>query len=80
MGGFSGLDMTPAGALAYVAAMQEHGVSVTYAHLADPHDPPTGAGPLRPGVSPASTAPWVIIPPTWGPRPAMPRGGDDSHR
>jgi hypothetical protein len=47
--GFPGPDATPAAALAYVAAMQEHGVPVTYAHLPDPHDPMAGASPLWPG-------------------------------
>ncbi|MBJ7598716.1 MAG: hypothetical protein DLM67_23165 [Candidatus Nephthysia bennettiae] len=47
--GFPGPDVAPATALAYVATMQEHGVPVTYAYLADPHDPRAGAEPLRPG-------------------------------
>ncbi len=37
--GFPGFDgMTPAVSLSYVAAMQEHGVPVTYAYLSDAHD------------------------------------------
>src|SRR5579872_1280494 len=37
--GFPGYDsMTPAVSLSYVAAMQEHGVPVTYAYIADAHD------------------------------------------
>jgi hypothetical protein len=37
--GFPGFDgMTPAVSLAYVAAMQEHGVPVTYAYISDAHD------------------------------------------
>jgi hypothetical protein len=41
--GFPGFDATtPAVTLAYVAAMQEHAVPVTYAHLADPR-PPRGS-------------------------------------
>lgn len=37
--GFPGFDgMTPAVSLSYVAAMQEHGVPVTYAYISDAHD------------------------------------------
>ncbi|MBV9258549.1 MAG: hypothetical protein JO215_11065 [Ktedonobacteraceae bacterium] len=37
--GFPGFDaMTPAVSLSYVAAMQEHGVPITYAYLSDAHD------------------------------------------
>src|SRR5205823_3691630 len=37
--GFPGFDgMTPAVSLAYVAAMQEHGIPVTYAYISDAHD------------------------------------------
>lgn len=37
--GFPGFDgMTPAVSLSYVAAMQEHGIPVTYAYLSDAHD------------------------------------------
>src|SRR5438876_400185 len=37
--GFPGFDgMTPATSLSYVAAMQEHGVPVTYAYISDAHD------------------------------------------
>jgi hypothetical protein len=52
--GFGGFDaMPPAVGLAYVAAMQEHGVPVTFAYLADPHDPRGGGnvfGPGEPGL------------------------------
>jgi hypothetical protein len=41
--GFGGFNaMTPAVSLAYVAAMQEHGVPVTFAYLSDPHEPRGG--------------------------------------
>jgi arylsulfatase A-like enzyme len=36
--GFPGFDPSAAQSLAYVAAMQEHGVPVTYAYIADVHD------------------------------------------
>ena len=36
--GFPGFDPTAAQTLSYVAAMQEHGVPVTYAYIADAHD------------------------------------------
>jgi hypothetical protein len=36
--GFPGFDPTASQSLAYVAAMQEHGVPVTYAYIADAHD------------------------------------------
>lgn len=36
--GFPGFDPTAAQSLSYVAAMQEHGVPVTYAYIADAHD------------------------------------------
>jgi len=51
--GFPGFDgMTPDVSLAYVAAMQEHGIPVTYAYLSDAHDNhSTGVdtGPFGPG-------------------------------
>ncbi|MHB8575842.1 MAG: hypothetical protein ACYDCQ_11000 [Dehalococcoidia bacterium] len=48
--GFPGFDaMTPAVSLAYVAAMQEHGVPVTYAYLSDAHDNHGGTGTFGPG-------------------------------
>jgi hypothetical protein len=49
--GFPGFDaMTPAVSLGYVAAMQEHGVPVTYAYLSDAHEPhASGGGPFGPG-------------------------------
>lgn len=43
--GFPGFDsMTPAVSLAYVAAMQEHNVPVTYAYISDAHDPHPSTG------------------------------------
>lgn len=36
--GFPGFDPSAAQSLAYVAAMQEHGIPVTYAYIADAHD------------------------------------------
>ena len=37
--GFPGFDgMSAAASLAYVAAMQEHGIPVTYAYISDAHD------------------------------------------
>jgi hypothetical protein len=48
--GFPGFDgLTPAVSLAYLAAMQEHGVPVTYGYIADPHQPAGGGAPLAPG-------------------------------
>jgi hypothetical protein len=48
--GFPGFDgMTPAVSLAYVAAMQEHAVPITYAYLADARQPRSTGGPLAPG-------------------------------
>jgi hypothetical protein len=51
--GFPGFDgMTPDVSLSYVAAMQEHGIPVTYAYLSDAHDNhSTGVdtGPYGPG-------------------------------
>jgi hypothetical protein len=41
--GFPGFDPTAAQTLSYVAAMQEHGVPVTYAYIADAHDNHDGA-------------------------------------
>src|SRR5207237_10086986 len=45
--GFPGFDgMSASVSLAYVAAMQEHGIPITYAYLSDAHDkhiPPTRA-------------------------------------
>jgi len=40
--GFPGFDPTAAQTLSYVAAMQEHGVPVTYAYIADVHDNHSG--------------------------------------
>jgi hypothetical protein len=36
--GFPGFDPTPAQSLGYMASMQEHGIPVTYAYIADAHD------------------------------------------
>jgi hypothetical protein len=48
--GFPGFDaMTPAVGLADVAAMQEHGVPVTFAYLSDAHDPRDGSRAFGPG-------------------------------
>ena len=48
--GFQGFDaMTPAVGLADVAAMQEHGVPVTFAYLSDAHDPRDGSRAFGPG-------------------------------
>jgi hypothetical protein len=48
--GFPGFDaMSPAVSLAYVAAMQEHGVPVTYAYVSDAHDNHGGIGTFGPG-------------------------------
>ncbi len=51
--GFPGFDPTAAQSLGYVAAMQEHGVPVTYAYIADAHDqhpePAAGHTALGPG-------------------------------
>jgi hypothetical protein len=47
---FPGVDaMTPAAALPDVAAMQEHGVPVTFAYLSDAHDPRDGSRAFGPG-------------------------------
>jgi len=54
--GFPGFDPTAAQSLGYVAAMQEHGVPVTYAYIADAHDqhpePASGHTALGPGEQP----------------------------
>ncbi|GAC1565966.1 MAG: hypothetical protein NVS3B14_05560 [Ktedonobacteraceae bacterium] len=48
--GFPGFDsVTPTVTLSYVAAMQEHGVPVTYAYIADAHDNHTTGTPFGPG-------------------------------
>lgn len=48
--GFPGFDgMSAAVSLSYVAAMQEHGVPVTYAYLSDLHDNHNGGGAYGPG-------------------------------
>ncbi len=48
--GFPGFDgMEPDVSLAYVAAMQEHGVPVTYAYISDAHDNHTSGGTYGPG-------------------------------
>jgi hypothetical protein len=48
--GFPGFDgMTPAVTLSYVAAMQEHGIPVTYAYISDAHDDPATGTAWGPG-------------------------------
>jgi hypothetical protein len=51
--GFPGFDgLTPAVTLSYMAAMQEHGIPVTYGYLSDAHDPhfaPQGTPTYGPG-------------------------------
>jgi len=48
--GFPSFDgMTPAVSLSYVAAMQEHGVPVTYAYLSDAHDNHASVTAMGPG-------------------------------
>jgi len=47
--GFPGFDPTAAQSLSYVAAMQEHGVPVTYAYIADAHDSQTTGNAMGPG-------------------------------
>lgn len=48
--GFPGFDaLSPAVSLSYVAALQEHGVPITFAYIADAHDSHTGAGAYGPG-------------------------------
>src|SRR5205823_5221943 len=48
--GFPGFDgMSPAVSLAYVAAMQEHGIPITYAYLSDAHDDHAAGNALGPG-------------------------------
>jgi hypothetical protein len=49
---FPGFDgMTPSVSLGYVAAMQEHGIPVTYAYIADAHDRHPAGSPYGPGES-----------------------------
>lgn len=53
---FPGFDgMTAANSLGYVAAMQEHGVPVTYAYISDAHDAHADQSTLCPGFSPPSS-------------------------
>ena len=48
--GFPGYDsMTPAVTLSYVASMQEHGVPVTFAYIADAHDNHVTGNGMGPG-------------------------------
>ncbi|GHO74181.1 hypothetical protein KSD_19520 [Ktedonobacter sp. SOSP1-85] len=48
--GFPGFDgMSASTSLAYVAAMQEHNIPVTYAYISDAHDNHEGAGAYGPG-------------------------------
>lgn len=50
--GFPGFDtVTPAVSLSYVAAMQEHGVPITYAYIADAHENHVTGNPYGPGES-----------------------------
>jgi arylsulfatase A-like enzyme len=50
--GFPGFDgMAAAVSLAYVAAMQEHGVPITYAYISDAHDSHSGGGAFGPGAA-----------------------------
>jgi hypothetical protein len=59
--GFPGFDPSAAQSLAYVAAMQEHGVPVTFAYIADVHDNHDGDwinAPAECLTDPVSRAPW----------------------
>ena len=47
--GFPGFDPTASQSLSYVAAMQEHGVPVTYAYIADAHDNQATGNAMGPG-------------------------------
>ncbi|BCL83891.1 hypothetical protein ccbrp13_63560 [Ktedonobacteria bacterium brp13] len=47
--GFPGFDLRPTDSLAYVAAMQEHNVPVTYAFIADAHDASSSGPAYGPG-------------------------------
>jgi hypothetical protein len=48
--GFPGFDgMSAAVSLSYVAAMQEHGIPITYAYISDAHDNHAGGGAYGPG-------------------------------
>src|ERR1043165_6213097 len=47
--GFPGFGVGAAQTLSYVAAMQEHGVPVTFAYISDPHDERTTGRALGPG-------------------------------
>ena len=48
--GFPGYDtMYAATTLSYVAAMQEHGIPITYAYIADAHENHTSGNPYGPG-------------------------------
>jgi hypothetical protein len=50
--GFPGFDgMAATVSLAYVAAMQEHGVPITYAYISDAHDNHSGGGAFGPGAA-----------------------------
>src|SRR3984893_13967075 len=50
--GFPGFDgMSATVSLAYVAAMQEHGVPITYAYISDAHDSHSGGGAFGPGAA-----------------------------
>lgn len=47
--GFTGFDMPPQVALAYVAYMQEHDIPITFAYIADAHDKHPGGPSFGPG-------------------------------
>jgi len=50
--GFPGFDgMAAAVSLAYVAALQEHSVPITYAYISDAHDSHSGGGAFGPGAA-----------------------------
>jgi hypothetical protein len=55
--GFPGFDPTAAQSLAYVAAMQEHGVPVTFAYIADAHDNHPAGGDNAQGPAECKTDP-----------------------
>jgi hypothetical protein len=55
--GFPGFDPTAAQSLAYVAAMQEHGVPVTFAYIADAHDNHPAQGDNAQGPTECKTDP-----------------------
>lgn len=54
--GFTGFDPTASQSLAMVADMQEHGIPVTYAYIADAHDPHPSGHAYGPGEAPYEAA------------------------